>query len=170
MKTIKLTNGIQGFGNSSASPLSSSSSPTGAWKSSFNSYWPSNLHTWDEDIEEKQIPNKKDESKTSPADQRDPIQHNLLDNIFDEEVTKSSYSLNWLLKNHNELEPSYETRGLEDAFEKKVGLFQGFICSKHSGYASLQSEGSNWKILSRPVSDVGRQMKKMLAPQYSLGH
>ncbi|XP_074304629.1 epsin-3-like [Silene latifolia] len=158
-KAIKLTNEIHGFGSSPTSS-SSSSSPRGSWTSSFDSY-SSSSPSWQDmhdspKCEETKQSFEQDTLKNLP---KKFATHTMPINFLDDNVDVYE-SLDW-----NTIQETFTDIDLNDEEEKKVGFFRGF-CSKHIGYSPLKNDGE--KKLSKSVSDVKDEKKKMLLHQHSM--
>ncbi|KAK9724292.1 hypothetical protein RND81_05G061400 [Saponaria officinalis] len=159
-KAIRLTNEIHGFG-SSPSSSSSSSSPRGSWTSSFDSYSSSSPPWHDvhdnENFGETKQSFEQDISKNSP---KGFVRHTMPINYLDDGIDMSN-SLDW-----NTIQETFTDIDLNDnKDEKKVGFFRG-LCSKHIGYSPLKNDGE--KQISRSVSDIRDEKKKMLHHQHSM--
>ncbi|KAL9240298.1 hypothetical protein vseg_014536 [Gypsophila vaccaria] len=162
-KAIRLTNEIHGFG-SSPSSSSSSSSPRGSWTSSFDSYSSSSppwhdIHDTENFGETKQSFEQDTPKIISPN--KGFVTHTMPINYIDDGIDMSDSLLDWTT-----IQETFTDIDLNDnKDEKKVGFFRG-LCSKHIGYSPLKNDGD--KQISRSVSDIRDEKKKILRHQYSL--
>ncbi|KAL8104891.1 epsin-3 [Apium graveolens] len=172
LHALKITNQIQGFGNNTLSPCSSSSSSPSSSRasncSSFGSFSTSTTPIWNEadefskfDVLKDKIPAKPKFEASHLWDPSAPIEEkdSLLDDCNDEEEAEEGL--------HNYEEDVYEDDDNNQYGDQRVSGFFSGIRSKFGNVSPVGRSDHSERVAFRCISDVGRAKVKRTERQFS---